>query len=65
MNQPIAKANQSHHILSKIRFEITSLLQELIYIAAFLRVAQLVNGDNVSSNIGTAFDSSLKSPFYS
>lgn len=63
VNQPVAKANQRHHILSKIRGEVACLRQELVHVSAFLGMAQLINRNDMGGNVGTAFNSSLKGAF--
>ena len=61
MNQPITKANHSYHRSAKILVNVACISQELKYVAALLWMPQLVNGDNVSSDVRTALDRGLKS----
>ena len=61
MNQPITKANHRYHRSAKILVNVACISQELKYVAALLWMPQLVNGDNVSSDVRTALDRGLKS----
>ena len=60
MYDPITEPCHSHHRLAKRNVEVPGFSQETVYVAALLRMAQLVNGNNVRGDVRTALNGSLE-----
>jgi hypothetical protein len=64
MDDPIAESYHCHHRLTEGCIKVASIDQEAIHVAVFLRMAQLVDRDDVGCNVRAALDSGLEDALY-
>jgi hypothetical protein len=60
MYEAVAESNHGHHGFAKGWVQVAGLGQDMVYIAAFLGVSQLIGGDNVRGNVSAAFHRRLE-----